>query len=446
MKKFNGFNLEKLRDAKNVMLKNKRIVIASIVLVLVLVFATVITVYKNNISEKGIIDPELAKAMTYAQVQEGENAVDGTENVKFDAFFLRDINNDGYAESIRGTSKEIGKEDTLYMELNVQTAGYLKDAKITINGENFYLQTSLPKDQELLDNYVGSNIKEIKFNQLNNGTQKLLTGIVRSGDYSTSYNKAQAIGNNINNYSKVNSVTLTGTYVSEEGEIEISKTVEFNVDWYGTTKANIYTTNQSNYIDNAINEENGTINLNFTVNTEELDKELILKNNHVEMDIPELNGYAPIEVVYTGSNAESSYNEETKVFTIDRNAIVEEDGKVTTSIGRTNSYGIKITYPLEAYQSLGTESVQLRIPVRTYYEGYNNTSTEFKNPYKSNTATATILVNYYKRQENITNTRFSIQVGKYIYNPSYRYVVSKQKPLKIYNQESEKEKDDIYIQ
>ena len=189
-------------------------------------------------------NPELAKAMTYEEVKDGDEAVEGTDNVKFDAFFLRDINQDGYAESIRGTSKEIGKEDTLYMELNVQTEGVLKDAKITVNGENFYLQTALPKDNELKDNYIGNNIKSIEFNELVNGTQKMLTGAVRSGDYSYPSKKAGAIRNNINNYSKVNSVTLTGTYVGEDGiEIPITKTVEFNIDWYGTTKASINTTN-----------------------------------------------------------------------------------------------------------------------------------------------------------------------------------------------------------
>ena len=76
------------------------------------------------------ISPELAKAMTYPEVEEGENAIDGTNNVKFDAFFLRDLDGDGEAESIRGTSKEIGTSDTLYMELNVQKSGYLKDGKI----------------------------------------------------------------------------------------------------------------------------------------------------------------------------------------------------------------------------------------------------------------------------------------------------------------------------
>ena len=47
-------------------------------------------------------------------------------------------------------------------ELYDQTAGYLKDAKIAVNSDNFYLQTSLPKDQELKDNYIGNNIKEIE--------------------------------------------------------------------------------------------------------------------------------------------------------------------------------------------------------------------------------------------------------------------------------------------
>ncbi|MCI8654762.1 MAG: hypothetical protein HFJ48_02645 [Clostridia bacterium] len=61
------------------------------------------------------------------------------------------------------------------MEINVQTAGHLKDAKITIEGKNIYLQTKLPKDEQLANNYIGSNIREIKFNTLTNGTQKLLT-------------------------------------------------------------------------------------------------------------------------------------------------------------------------------------------------------------------------------------------------------------------------------
>ena len=197
---------EKISNLKTAIAQNKVKVISGATAILAIVVIAIIAINQASKMQNNqtAIGPELAKAMTYPVIEdkEEEASVEGTENVKFDAFFLRDINGDGYAESIRGTSKEIGKEDTLYMELNVQTAGYLKDAKITVNGENFYLQTSLPKDDELKDNYIGNNIKTIEFNNLANGTQKMLTGIVRSGDYSYSSRKADAIGNNINTIAK----------------------------------------------------------------------------------------------------------------------------------------------------------------------------------------------------------------------------------------------------
>ncbi len=378
------------------------------------------------------ISPELAKAMTYDQVQDGEEIVDGTDDhVNFDAFFLRDLNSDGNAESIRGTSKRIGEEDTLYMEISVNTAGYVKDGKITVNGTNSYLQTALPKDDELKENYIGT-VKTIEFNNLNNGTQKLLTGSIKD-----------SIGNNINNYSKVNSVTFTGTYVNENNEeIAIEKTVEFNVDWYGETKAEIYSTSSTKTnLSDRINEEEGIISLDFTINTREANQELILKINHTEAEIPQLNGYDPINVTYTG-NATFNYDAETRKVVLEREAVVSEDGTVTTSVARTNSYTIKVVYPLEAYESIGEDTVSIRIPVNTRYDGYNNPSEEFENPYISNTATATLAANY--RNPTGTVARFDITVGKSISTPTFRYIVSKQKPLRIYNGLSDMETDDTY--
>ena len=183
-----------------------------------------------------------------------------------------------------------------------------------------------------------------------------------------------------------------------------------------------------------------------TINTEETNKALILKTNHVEGQIPELNGYEPISVIYTGTNAIFNYDEATRTFTIDKTSTIGEDGRVTTSLSTTNSYGIKVTYPLEAYQTLGTEQVTIKIPVKTYYEGYNNPNAEFKNPYKSNTAQATITASYQKYVQQIQNTELEIKVGRRVYDPvssASRYIISKQKPLKIYNGQSEEEKDDI---
>ena len=439
---------ERAKGLVNKIKENKtKTIVGTVTIVL---FAVVALIAGQVVKEQNRINgmsAENRRAMNYEQVQEGDEIVENTNGaVEFDAFFLRDLTGDGYAESIRGTSKEIGKEDTLYMELNVQTEGYLKNAKIEINGENFYLQTALPKDDELKDSYVGNNIKTIEFNDLANGTQKLLTGIVRSGDYSYSSRKADAIGNNINNYSKVNSVTLTGTYVNGAGEeIPITKTVEFNIDWYGTTKARIYSTSQTKNIENVIDEENGVVSLDFTVYTEETNNALILSKNQVEGEIPELNGYAPTSVEYTGSNGVFNYDAETRTFTITREAVVDETGKVINSLNRTNSYTVRVVYPLEAYQTLGEERITLKIPVSTYYEGYNNPNEEFTNPYKSNVPKSTITVYYEKLVEHVYATSFEVTVGKYISNPSYRYIVSKEKPLNIYNGLSEREEDDTYI-
>ena len=194
-------------------IKIKLTLIGGIIAILLVLLTTVImqSIKRDNIIKA---NPELGRAMNYEEFTDNDAKVEGTENVKFSAFFLRDINQDGYAEKIKGTCKQIGKEDTLYMEINVETAGMLKNAKIEIQGNNFYLQTALPKDNELKDNYIGDNVKTIEFNDLNNGTQKLLTGIVRSGNYSYGSSKSEAIGNNINNLSrKDNKVILTGTYV-----------------------------------------------------------------------------------------------------------------------------------------------------------------------------------------------------------------------------------------
>ena len=414
--------------------------------VLAIILVIVVAVIMASIEKANLVkaNPELGRAMNYEEFTDKDEEVEGTENVKFSAFFLRDINQDGYAEKLKGTCKEIGKEDTLYMEINVETAGMLKNAKIEIQGNNFYLQTALPKDNELKDNYIGNNIKTIEFNDLTNGTQKLLTGIVRSGDYSYTSSKAAAIGNNINNLSRQdNKVILTGTYVNEENqEIEIRKEVNLETDWYGETRASISTTSQNKNIENVIDEEKGVVNLDFTVYTSETANELIVSKNYVEGEIPELNGYAPTSVEYTGSNAVFNYDKEKRIFTLERTAEVDEQGNVTTNLSRSNSYGIKVVYPIEAYQTLGTETIQLKIPVKTYYEGYNNPNEEFTNPYKSNTASSTIVVNYEKAKGTVS--RFDVTVGKRVYDPTTRYIISKEKPLNIYNGISDTEKDDIY--
>ena len=319
--------------------KRIKILIILFAIIALITTAVFIILKKNNQTHLSSYDNELLRTMSYDQFVDGDENIEATDNVKFSSFFLRDLDGDGYAEKLKGTCKQIGSQDTLYMEIIVQTEGYLKDAKIDINGQNFYLETALPKDNELKDNYIGNNVKKIEFEQLNNGTQKLLTGIVKSGDYSSSSSKYSAIGNNINNYSRNdNSIVLTGTYVDSNGsETPITKEINLATDWYGKTEAIIdpWIITQSRYdLPDRIDEENGTLTLVFDLDTEEMKKELNLSSNYVEATIPQLNGYNPISVSLKEGTGETSYDETTRKFTITKNAVTEESGKKTTSISR----------------------------------------------------------------------------------------------------------------
>ena len=426
----------------------------------VIIIAIAIVSSKGEKTKKNSFTPdsELARAMTYGQFTDADSSVDGTDYVKFGAFFLRDINNDGYAEKIKGTCKQVGKEDTLYMELNVLTNGYLENGVITINSDNFYLQTTIPKDNEVKDNVISNNAKQISLNQINNGTQKLLTGIVRTGDYSYDSQKFAAIGNDTTKMSKVNSVTLTGTHVAADGtRTQINKTVEFNMDWYGTTKTEIpnyiagaRNLNQSKDNTNVVDEENKQAVFEFDIGMQETNNQLILSKAHLEGTIPQLNGYDPSKVEILDSNATFSYEEATKTFQAEKLTELNTDRTVSKQCydgtyydARYNKFKLKVVYPLEAYNATGADTVEIKIPVSGYYEGYNNTNSEFKNLYKSNIAKGTVVLTY--SSPTGTVARFDVTVGKYISSPSWKYIVSKKNPLKIYNEISTEENNDTYI-
>ena len=433
-------------------MKNKKKVYIGIVVVLAVMLLG-ITGYKL-LNKKGIEeDPEILRSRTYAQVEEGDEAIDGTEYVTFDAYYLRDLDGDGYAEKLRGTCREVGTQDTLYMDLNVLTNGTLEDAKITINGKNFYFSTAIVKDSVIAQDYVGTNTKDIKLNSLKNGTQKLIFGMVQSGDYTISGFKTAAIGNDTNKYSVTdNTITLTGTHVADDGtRTQISKTVYLTNDWHGTTRTDLYMPswlkNQEYDIATAIDETNQKLNITFKVNPRELDKELIINKNHIDVELPLINGYAPTNASVKNQNTSTSYDENTRVFTIESISTLNDNGVVTSTVSRNIQYEVTVEYPLDAYTTLGEDAIAVNIPIKAYYEGYNNQSEEFENPYKSNIAEDIVSV-VYKNPEG-ENARVDITVGELVYddvNKTYRYVISKELPMNLYNQvDTENDEADEYV-
>ncbi len=453
--------LKKFKDC----VKRKIVLIAIGIAIALLAIIAVIAVIANKgeSTKKNAFTPdsELARAMTYGEFTDADADVSGTNYVKFSAFFLRDINNDGYAEKIKGTCKQIGKEDTLYMELNVLTNGYLENGVITINGNNFYLQTAIPKDNEIKDNVISNNTKQISLNQINNGTQKLLTGIVRSGDYSYDSQKFAAIGLDTTKMSGVNSIVLTGTHVAADGtRTAINKTIELNMDWYGNAKAEIPSYFLSNQNLNQIKDntnvgdtENNKAVFEFEVAMQEVNNNILLSKVCLEGTVPQVNGYNALNVESLDDNLVCSFDSEKSTFVATKTSELDEsgtiskqcyDGTYNVSRGyiRYNKFKLRITYPLAAYIGSEAETVELKIPLKGHYEGYNNPNSEFENPYKSTKVNETLILTYSKPVGDLGLVR--IYVGKYVWDPNTRYYVSKKKPLKIYNDISTEEKDDFY--
>lgn len=422
-------------------MKNKKKIYIGIIVILAIILTSVIgfNIFK---SDKGEADSELLVARKYEQVEDGDEAIDGTEFVTFDAFYLRDLDGDGYAEKIRGTCKEIGTQDTLYMDLNVLTNGTLKDAKITINGKNFYFATALVKDSVIAQDYISTNLREVKLNDVKNGTQKLIFGMVQSGNYTIDSQKANAIGNDTNKYTVTdNTITLTGTHIADDGtETPIEKIVYLTNDWYGTTVAELnskYETQEYNVAD-ALDAENSTVNVKFKVNPIERQKQLIISNQHLELEVPELAGYKATAVLVDNSDAVVNYDAESGKVTIDLNANTV-DGRVSKTISKDITYEITYVYPYEAYEKADKDGFTLNIPIDATYSGYNNLNDEFTSPYVSNVAEQVVSVLYGTPLGE--NAIVQVKVGEY---SDGSYVVSKEKPLNIYNNMENESEEDLY--
>ena len=128
-----------------------------------------------------MLSPELERTQAYDDVKDGDNDIkdaDGNDisTIKFDAFFLKDKNGDGIAESIRGTCNEVGGQATLYMNLSVAEEGHLTNGKITINSKNFYFNTSIVKDNEVEEKLCFYKYKRNKTKGHNKWNTKIING------------------------------------------------------------------------------------------------------------------------------------------------------------------------------------------------------------------------------------------------------------------------------
>ena len=413
-------------------MKKKALGIGIVAIVMMIILAFFVGLKKSKTNFKttaNITDPEMLMELTYNEVTDADKKIENCDYVEFSAYFLRDLNNDGYAEKYDGACNEIGNEDVMYVEFNVLTQGYLKDGRITLNADNYTWETSVVEDSIIKGDYIGKTSEIVLQDKVENGTQKIIWGNVSS-----------KIGSNIHNYSRISSVTLTGTHVIENDdgsvtETDINKTVYLSVDWHGTTRTYIKNTDVSEDLSSLRG------GISFNIGTVEGSEKLILQKNVVKVEIPELNKYPASSVKVSGADS-YTYDEETEILTIVKESTINEDGIITSQLGRKNNYFIDIIYPQEAYESLKEESVSIKIPVTAYYYGYNNENEMFMNPYVSE-ASRKIVLAYQETEPKGYIWNLYDYVGKYVKKNDYR--VSKEEPVKLYNGNIYEDNKDTYL-
>ena len=403
--------------------KGRKIAIAS--LAISVIVATIVCLANfSKLTAKTLIsniNPEDMFFMEYNEFTNSDANFTETPNVTFSAFFARDEKgDDGVAEKYDGTCNHINSKATMFMDLNVMNEGYLKDgATITIQGSNFDYSMFMIKDSILKDNYIGTDITQIKFNKVEPGSEKILFG-----------NIIADIGNDTNNYSNVSKIIFDGTYVDANNvEIPLHKEIELTADWYGTVQTQLYTNgNATYYYDNMTSNQ---IRFSFTGN-EKLNQ-ILLKDAIATATIPTLNGYQAISAEPSVSGID--YEFENGVLTMTKSSVVDGDGIITNALSRSNTFTVNVTYPPEAYEAIDSYT-ELKVPVTCQYVGYNNPDEQFTDMTSSNIAEGVVRILFTKTPEaTVSSHRFDVCImdKQYVSKPNYRYIMSKQDLLNLYD-------------
>ena len=408
---------------------NKRIILAVMMILITLLISLFFVLNKNKKIDSELLS-EMLRAEELLKTREPSTENSG-EDIDFKVFFLRDTDGDGYAEEKKEVYRQLGTNDTLFVDLNIKTQGYLKNGEITLeSGGNFKWRTTLVNSNIIKGDYIGETNNIKLQDTLSNGTQILLYGTVISN-----------IGNNIYNYDKTSTMKLTGTFVDEDGnETPVEKVEKVTMNWYGETNTTIYSTSQKYNINNAITEDKFIAN--FDISVSETKNQLLLQKQEAEAIIPEVNGYKATKVEVKSSNVKSNYDEETGILTISREATVDANGEIIKSINRNNPYNVEVTYPIEAYQEEGKDTLEIQIPITGRNYGFNND--KYTNPHIS-TDTTTINITYIKPDATVGEKKIVFDVYTYVgtYARS-NYRVSKSGPINVYNGNIYNNEEDTY--
>lgn len=254
-----------------------------------------------------------------------QNSKTQHQNVEFNTYFET-----GEHEA----SKNVGQENKVVAKISVKNAGYLKNARVDFADSNF----------KILNNVKSDKIAKIEnngiiLNQIDNGENVELE-IPFAFETKNVISKEQL--------NKISSAILTGTYIDEKGkECKIRKEIELNLKWTLETNSTLQA-EITKYVPYNVNGQKGLI-MQVAVKSNLENNVLPIKENKIEISVPEINGIIPEEVtVYNKQNIEnftSNYDEENKKVVIEARNEENENKEIYFDNNKLNEFVITYKFP-----------------------------------------------------------------------------------------------------
>ena len=350
-----------------------------------------------------------ADSLITASELENQKTTTNNKNVEFDVY---------YDDNIHSKSIDIDSTDTkLNILLNVKEAGYLKDISVSFADSNFLISNT-EENIDAIKSFDEAK-KLIEFNQINSGSN-IIKSINISADKKDQINEDML--------SKDNEISLTATYINEDGEEEhISKTIVVHTGWKTETGKAVVSYETIKYIPYVANGNNKLI-IQGKV-TSGLETNLLpIKNTEINIIAPQINNSYPESVTVIANNTLATNGDETGInFTTQNWTYDKDSGKITINVENTpyegkiswkknvlDEYIVTYIYSSEVYEAIKDKPVEVNYDVQAKMSLYND---------GTGTTNLEASVNGYTTQQeklgdiiNITtNTSESLNKG-YMYN------------------------------
>lgn len=291
--------------------KGKKIIASVVVFMLMMAHVSTLGV---NIGKVFAVDLKL----------ENQNSKTQHSNVEFNTYF---------EDEKYETVKNIGEENKIVAQISIKNAGYLKDARIDFVDSNFKISNELDSEK-----IVRVENNSIVLNQIDNG-ENINLEIPFIFDTKNIISEEQL--------NKISSVVFTGTYIDEKGkECKINKDIQLNLNWTLNTEA-VLEAEIVKYVPYNVNEQKGLI-MQVDIKSNLKDNVLPIKENRIEISVPEINGVAPQNItVYNKKNIENftfDYDKENAKVTIIVQNNKNENGEILFDNSLLNEFIITYKY------------------------------------------------------------------------------------------------------